>query len=106
MTRPVQTPGREGTRLICPLGSVARLLRKPRVRGERQREREELVMSVGQVCVCTVVTARPEESVTAAAKRMRQYNVGTLVVVNGKHPVGIITESVCLSRRQSKTPCT
>jgi CBS domain-containing protein len=49
-------------------------------------------MTVGQVCVRTVVTARPEESVTAAAKRMRQYNVGTLVVVEGKHPVGIITD--------------
>ena len=49
-------------------------------------------MSVGKVCVRTVATARPEESVTAAAKRMRQYNVGSLVVVEGKQPVGIITD--------------
>jgi CBS domain-containing protein len=49
-------------------------------------------MSVGKVCVRTVVTARPEESVTAAAKRMRQYNVGTLVVVDRQHPVGILTD--------------
>jgi CBS domain-containing protein len=38
------------------------------------------------------VTARPEESVTAAAKHMRHYNVGTLVVVKEKQPVGIITD--------------
>ena len=49
-------------------------------------------MSVGKVCVRTVATARPEESVTAAAKRMRQYNVGSLVVVDGKQPVGIVTD--------------
>jgi CBS domain-containing protein len=60
--------------------------------GERQREREEAIMSVGKVCIRTVVTARPEESVTAAAKYMQQYNVGTLVVVKGKQPVGIITD--------------
>jgi CBS domain-containing protein len=50
------------------------------------------MMSVGKVCVRTVVTAWPEESVTAAAKHMQQYNVGALVVVEGKHPVGMITD--------------
>jgi CBS domain-containing protein len=49
-------------------------------------------MSIDKVCVRTVVTARPEESVTAAAKRMREYNVGALVVVEGKQPVGIVTD--------------
>ena len=49
-------------------------------------------MSVGKVCVRTVVTTSPEESIAAAAKRMRQYNVGSLVVVEGKQPVGIITD--------------
>jgi CBS domain-containing protein len=49
-------------------------------------------MSIGKVCVRTVVTTQPEESVTAAAERMRQYNVGALVVVKGKQPVGIITD--------------
>ena len=49
-------------------------------------------MSVGKICVRTVVTARPEESVEAAAKRMEQYNVGTLVVVDEKQPVGIVTD--------------
>jgi CBS domain-containing protein len=49
-------------------------------------------MSIGKVCVRTVVTVRPEESVTAAAKRMREYDVGALVVVEGKQPVGIVTD--------------
>jgi CBS domain-containing protein len=49
-------------------------------------------MSVGKICVRTVVTARPEESVVDAAKRMQQYNVGTLVIVEGRKPVGIVTD--------------
>jgi CBS domain-containing protein len=49
-------------------------------------------MSISKVCVRTVVTVRPEENVTAAAKRMQQYNVGALVVVEGKQPVGIVTD--------------
>jgi CBS domain-containing protein len=49
-------------------------------------------MSVGKVCARTVVTARPEESVTAVAKRMQQYNVGALVVVEDNKPVGIVTD--------------
>lgn len=49
-------------------------------------------MSVGKVCVRTVVTARPEESAAAVAKRMQQYEVGALVVLQGKRPAGIITD--------------
>jgi CBS domain-containing protein len=49
-------------------------------------------MSIGKVCVRTVVTVRPEETVLAAAQRMQQYNVGALVVVEGRQPVGIVTD--------------
>jgi CBS domain-containing protein len=49
-------------------------------------------MSVGKVCVRTVVTARPDETIDTAAKRMVQYAVGTLVVVEERRPVGIITD--------------
>jgi CBS domain-containing protein len=49
-------------------------------------------MSVGKICVRTVVTARPEETIVTAAKRMAQYAVGTLVVVEERRPVGIITD--------------
>jgi CBS domain-containing protein len=50
------------------------------------------MMAVGNVCTRTVVTARPEEMVVTGAARMAHYNVGTLVVVEGKRPVGIVTD--------------
>lgn len=49
-------------------------------------------MSVGKVCVRTVITARPQESAASVAKRMQQYEVGALVVMEGKQPVGIVTD--------------
>lgn len=49
-------------------------------------------MSVGKICMRTVVTARPEETIDTAAKRMAHYSVGTLVVVEERRPVGIITD--------------
>lgn len=49
-------------------------------------------MSVGKICVRTVVTAQPEETIDTAAKRMARYSVGTLVVVEERRPVGIITD--------------
>ncbi len=49
-------------------------------------------MSVGKICVRTVVTALPDETIDTAAKRMVQYAVGTLVVVEERRPVGIITD--------------
>jgi CBS domain-containing protein len=40
-----------------------------------------------------VDTARPDETVLAIADRMRQRNVGTMVVVDRDHrPVGIVTD--------------
>jgi CBS domain-containing protein len=49
-------------------------------------------MSISKLCVRTVVTVRPEEAVDMAARRMKQYNVGTLVVLEGKTPIGILTD--------------
>jgi CBS domain-containing protein len=49
-------------------------------------------MSVGQICIRTVITARPEETARAAANRMQHYNVGSLVVVDDNKPVGILTD--------------
>ena len=40
-----------------------------------------------------VDTARPDETVLAIADRMRQRNVGTMVVIDKEHrPVGIVTD--------------
>ncbi|MBI3043821.1 MAG: CBS domain-containing protein [Betaproteobacteria bacterium] len=53
--------------------------------------------SIGQVCSREVVFATRETTVAAAAKRMRQHHVGSLVVVEdmdgGKRvPIGLVTD--------------
>jgi CBS domain-containing protein len=62
-------------------------------------------MSVGKICVRTVVTAGPDESVAAAAQRMQQYNVGALVIVEGKQPVGIVTDRDLVIRGMATEGC-
>ena len=50
-------------------------------------------MSVGKICTRTVATAVPSETVLEVARRMGEFNVGTLVVVEeGPLPVGFITD--------------
>lgn len=49
-------------------------------------------MSIGRICNRVIVTADPDESVRDAARRMAQKAVGTLVVVRGERPVGILTD--------------
>ena len=52
-------------------------------------------MSVGQICSRIVVGASPAESVRTGASRMAQYDVGTLVILEGEegsYAVGIVTD--------------
>ena len=49
-------------------------------------------MTVGKACTRIVVTTYPEETVQEVAKRMAQYDVGTLIVIEAHKPVGIITD--------------
>jgi CBS domain-containing protein len=50
-------------------------------------------MSVGRICTRDVDVASADESVLAAAKRMRDRNVGTLVVVNDlSRPMGLVSD--------------
>ena len=50
-------------------------------------------MSVGRICVREVDVADPDESVQAAARRMLERQVGSLVVCNEfRQPVGILTD--------------
>ncbi len=50
-------------------------------------------MSVGRICVRSVATTTPAETLRAAAQRMRERGVGSLVVVDGKkRPVGVLTD--------------
>jgi CBS domain-containing protein len=53
-------------------------------------------MTAGELCIRRVITADPEETVVAAARRMAQENVGDLVVVRevgGRaEPIGVLTD--------------
>ena len=49
-------------------------------------------MTVERICTCEVDTARRDESTQAAARRMQDRNVGTLIVLDtDDRPVGIVT---------------
>jgi CBS domain-containing protein len=47
---------------------------------------------LGKVCTKPVVVATSAMPVTEAARRMRARNVGALVVVNNRKPVGMLTD--------------
>jgi citrate synthase len=48
--------------------------------------------TVGELMSSPVVTALPDDTVADAAARMRDRGVGSVVVVDGDRPVGILTE--------------
>jgi CBS domain-containing protein len=53
-------------------------------------------MAIGEICTRDVVLARRDMSVREAARLMREYHVGALVVVDetgeGRRPVGVLTD--------------
>lgn len=53
-------------------------------------------MTAAELCIRRVITADPDETVVAAARRMAEENVGDLVVVQrltaGVTPIGIVTD--------------
>jgi len=50
-------------------------------------------MSVGSICVRSVLVASPDESVRDVTQRMAKADVGTVVVLgDAKQPVGILTD--------------
>ena len=54
---------------------------------------EDETRSGGRICVRSVYSATPEESVRVAARRMGEEDVGALVVVDEKgYPIGIVTD--------------
>jgi CBS domain-containing protein len=56
-------------------------------------------MSVGRICTRVVATASPEESVLDVARRMEEYNVGTLVIVDpAQKPLAIVTDRDVVTR--------
>jgi CBS domain-containing protein len=46
----------------------------------------------GDVYATKLVTASPEERLSSIASRMKEHNVGTVVVIKGQKPIGIITD--------------
>jgi CBS domain-containing protein len=47
---------------------------------------------IGRICTRVVVTATPEESLLAVARRMAEHDVGTVVIVSEDTPIGIVTD--------------
>jgi CBS domain-containing protein len=56
-------------------------------------------MSIGRICIREVDTAGPKESVLDIARRMRDRQVGTLVVVDDQaRPMGLVTDRDIVTR--------
>lgn len=49
-------------------------------------------MRLNDLFTRNVVTATPEESLAALARKMRDHHVGAVVVLEHEHPVGIVTD--------------
>jgi CBS domain-containing protein len=52
----------------------------------------DAVMKLNDFFTRNVVTAGPDESLTKIAVKMQEHNVGTVIVVENRRPVGIITD--------------
>jgi CBS domain-containing protein len=49
-------------------------------------------MKLNDIFTRNVVTAAPEETLAAVALQMQEHNVGTVVIVENRRPVGIVTD--------------
>lgn len=49
-------------------------------------------MKLNDIFTRNVVTAAPDESLAGVALRMQEHNVGTVVIVENRRPVGIVTD--------------
>jgi CBS domain-containing protein len=49
-------------------------------------------MKLNDLFTRSVVTAGPDEALAGVARRTQEHNVGTVVVIEGARPVGIITD--------------
>lgn len=69
----------------------------------RKIERGSFVDCVESVMVSPVETVKPTDLLQYALKKIVKKNIGCVVVVEGKKPVGIVTERD-VSRRVAKSP--
>jgi CBS domain-containing protein len=49
-------------------------------------------MKLNDIFTRSVVAAEPEETLAAVARKMQEHNVGTVVIVEDRRPVGIVTD--------------
>jgi CBS domain-containing protein len=49
-------------------------------------------MKLNDIFTRNVVVAGPEETLAAVALKMQEHNVGTIVIVENRRPVGIVTD--------------
>lgn len=63
----------------------------------------EAVILVRDVMTTAVKTARPDSSILEVVKKMNKFDIGSIVIVQGDRPVGIITERDVL--RKIVEPC-
>ena len=52
-------------------------------------------MSAGKICSRVIATASPDESIRMAARRMAEFDVGTLVILGSddqKRAIGVVTD--------------
>jgi CBS domain-containing protein len=63
-------------------------------------------MSIGEICIRQVVIARATESIYEASQLMCRFSVGNVLVIENKHPVGILTDRDIIIRvvAQGKDP--
>jgi CBS domain-containing protein len=59
-------------------------------------------LRVREVMNSPVITARVKEKVSTLAKKMRDYKVGSIIIAQGKKPVGIVTEGDIVRKVVSK----
>jgi CBS domain-containing protein len=57
---------------------------------------EEMRMTVGELCNREVIVTTPDTTVAEAARLMRRFHVGSLVIIDetesGRFPVGLVTD--------------
>jgi len=49
-------------------------------------------MKLNEIFTRSVVTARPEDTLATIALKMQEHNIGTIVIVKERRPVGIVTD--------------
>lgn len=84
------------TKIKNPAPQTSKMNPRAGARAADDNDGKDTVMTIGQICNREVVSAARDTTVQAAAKLMRHFHVGTVVVVDAgddsRVPVGIVTD--------------